>query len=645
MTIPVYVDLPPGGKRIELKCRWYQGAPFDAKSIPGYRWDKENKVWTYPVTLDTCHMLRKVYGDRLQVGRGLSDWARNAIRLQNEMTALGTAHDAELSRVPNEFPFMATAMGNRTYQRAGAKFIATGRRVGVFDEVGLGKTITAIAGIIEAGEWTGDHLVIANKTALWSVWQDQINKWTEGKAEVFVCEGTALQRKKTIAEYEASSAESKWLVINPHMMMIKTAQWCKKCKKFEKDLEEAADIEHWTMAHKTESKTLIHKYPELQQIPWAAVIVDEAHKVLSTGVKSAAKDKLTQTARGLLAMNERKDCMRIALTGTPARGKELNLWGIMHWLWPTTYTSKWNWVDMYFEKSEDFMGHTVIGNLRPEMQDRFWKMLDLHVLRRTRREVRGDLPESESYTEWVTLDGKHKKQYEGFEADGEVAMDGGTLIGQGLLSELTRLKQMAFGVWEKNGGSLTPTDDSPKLRRLTDMLEERGVTAKDPFRAAPKHYKYIVVSQFTQVIDMMEHYFEGLGIETLKITGAVTGQNRTKAVNSFQEDPDGPRLLLMNVAAGGESITLDKYCDTMFILDETFTADDQLQVYGRIDNRSVSAEDAVPRRFIHITTRDTVDEGIAEANLNQMNLEHMLLDHRRGVETAKMFLRREKVAS
>lgn len=640
-TIPVHVDLGQDTGRIHLKCKWYQGANLDAKSIPGYRWDKENKIWHYPLTMDTCHMLRKVYGDRLVVGNGLTRWAQNAVRLEKEMGALGTALDAELKIVPESFPVMAEAMGNRKYQRAGAKFIATGRRVGVFDEVGLGKTITAIAGVVEGGKWKGDHLVVANKTALWTVWKDQIDMWTEGKAAVFVCDDTLAKRKATIQRYMDSDAESKWLVINPKMLEIKTADYCKKCKKFDKDMDKKGeDLEHFTMAHKSQQEVLIHKYPEFQTIPWNAVIVDEAHRILSTGVKSAKKAALTQVARGLLSLKEDKDVLRIALTGTPARGKELNLWGIMHWLWPTTYSSKWSWVDMYFEKDKDYMGHVLVGDIRPDMQERFWKTLDLHVLRRTRREVRADLPESESYTEWVAMSDKHLKQYTTFEQEGEVALDSGdTLIGLGVLSEMTRLRQMAFGVWERNGGSLTPTEDSPKLRRLMDMLEERGVM--DGSRASENHYKYVVVSQFTQIIDMLEDVFAKQKLPTLKVTGAVTGRKRADAVRSFQEDPDGPRVLLMNTQAGGESITLDRYCDTMILLDDTFVADDTLQVYGRIDNRSVSAEEAVPRQFIHLMTKGTIEEAIAESNMTQLEIEHMLLDSRRGVELAKAFLRKE----
>ncbi len=96
----------------------------------------------------------------------------------------------------------------------------------------------------------------------------------------------------------------------------------------------------------------------------------------------------------------------------------------------------------------------------------------------------------------------------------------------------------------------------------------------------------------------------------------------------------------MTIQAGGESITLDRYCDTIYAIDETFVADDGVQLLGRIDNRSVSAEEAVPRRIVHISTKDTIEEGIAQSNISQLQMEHALFDGRRGLELARNILRK-----
>ena len=67
----------------------------------------------------------------------------------------------------------------------------------------------------------------------------------------------------------------------------------------------------------------------------------------------------------------------------------------------------------------------------------------------------------------------------------------------------------------------------------------------------------------------------------------------------------------------------------MVILDEKFVDDDQKQVMGRIDNRG---ERVAPKFFYFVRTVGTVEEGIAQLNMSQDEMQREILDGRRGVE-------------
>ena len=627
--------------KIVTRSRYYPEAAEDAKRIPGAKWNPDAKVWEYPLSMTTCKGLRKVHGDMLVIGDRLHAWAATAQLRELKQVHLGKAKDATLKIIPRQFPDLAKAMDNRPYQKTGTKFAAEGRCVALLDEVGLGKTIISIAGVIEAGNWAGDHLVIAKKTALSSVWENQLDEWTKGQATVFVCEGTQPQRKKIIESYLSSNAKSKWLIINAAMLRTKKDWWCRKCKQWMDEIP-AENLEHYTEAHSRVGKIRLQTYSELQNIPWRAIIADEAHEYLSTAVKS--RDNTTQEATGLLSMKTTGDCVRFALTGTPDRGRELNLWGLLYWLHPKKYSSRWAWIDEYFEKTKTPFG-IEIGPLRKEMEKDFWRMLDVHTLRRTRKEVRPDVAQSfPPMIEWVPLEGKHRKQYMQLLEEGRVDLKGGEIETMSFMAEFVRQQQLAWGEWEVSGkGLMVPTARSPKLERLLDMLAERGINPKGrgDFRVTDQHFKYIIASQFTQLIDFLEgHFNRQLQIPTLKITGAVTAKRRTEAVHSFQTDnrKTAPRLLLLNTKAGGASITLDRHCEDMFILDQTYKVDDQTQLHGRIDNRSVTAEESVPRSFIYIHTKDTIERKMAEGNASQREMQHRLYDARRGVDLARMVL-------
>lgn len=630
--LAVKADLSRDRKTVIVKSPFSPTAAETAKQIPGYKWVPDAMAWAYPFSLDTLRLLRETYGPLLVGTKRLNLEARRLMRSQKAAAGLKNRSDVDLPVLEGLFPHIPKAMDARPYQKIGTAFVANVRNVGIFDEVGLGKTITSIAGTIEAGKWEGIHLVTATKTALESVWGIELRRWTNGAAETHVIEGTYQQRKAQIEAFAVSDHPSKWLIVNPAMLAIRKEKWCTKCKVWMEDITAEQKETHLIEAHKEIGKVHTHKYPELQSVEWDSIIIDEAHKDLSTGIKSSSN--LTQVARGLMQLRSKPDGLRIALTGTPMRGKELNLWGIMHWLRPAEFRSKWDWVDSYFEKTETFFGSEV-GDIREEREPDFWAMLDASTLRRTKAECRPGLAQSDPpRIYWVKPEGKHLKQYRTFEQIGELKLPGGTMRPMAYISERMRLRQLAWGAWTfPASGKLQPTPQSPKLAALWDLLEERGIGPKSlDERPNPKHFKYAIASQFTEILDLLQTELEAAGIKTMKITGDTPVKRRAEYARSFQEDPNGPRIILLNTYAAGESLTLDRYCDTMFILDKTDIWDDQAQLHGRIDNRSVTEEESVPRDFVYILTEGTIDMQIEEKALAQHRLQHRTLDARRGVK-------------
>jgi SNF2 family DNA or RNA helicase len=75
----------------------------------------------------------------------------------------------------------------------------------------------------------------------------------------------------------------------------------------------------------------------------------------------------------------------------------------------------------------------------------------------------------------------------------------------------------------------------------------------------------------------------------------------------------------------------------MFVMDETWIHDDQVQLMGRIDNRSGE----IRPRFIHyFRTQETIDERIALGNDDQNVMQSKILDSRRGNDFALRLIRR-----
>jgi SNF2 family DNA or RNA helicase len=429
-------------------------------------------------------------------------------------------------------------------------------------------------------------------------------------------------------------------VVNPAMLMRLYGHHCRKCDVWAEDVK--AKKATWPKEHfiehghppKGTRKLRKQPWPELFDIDWTSVTVDEAHELFA----AYSPSNVTQATQGLLDI--RGKAKLTALTGTPLRGQERNIWGTLDWLGANT-GGYWGFINRYFETADGAFGVTVYG-LDPAEEKDFHKLVDRYVLRRTRAEARPDLPLGQRVDVTLPLEGKHRQQYEEFEAEGETAIENGTLSGQGLLSEFTRLKQLAYGQWQWDQHKLVPTDKSPVLEWLLQFLADRGITGKKTTTWLPEPgtaYKYVIGSQFVEVLDAIERDLERKGIRTLKITGAVTGNRRREAVKMFQSKDTERRVMLIQTVTGGVSIDLDAWCDEMVILDETFVADDQVQLEGRINNRSGRVS---PRMWYYVRVADTIQMKIAASNWSQHNLQHELLDGRRGVKKALHLIRGDR---
>jgi len=616
---------------------WRPSIVDECKSIHGWRWSDTQKAWTYPLNMDTLRRMREVFGKELNSDAELIEWARAEVRREKRAKAYATHHDASLAILPTVAPILAEAMSTRTYQKSGAAFSRVAGNCLIADEPGLGKTALSLAAIAESGKWEGMHLVCAPKVAIHSTWVRQIEEWT-GAVAYGMPEGQ-VNRSKEIAAFIADPAPTKFLVVNPAMLRRLYGHYCRKCDTWAEDVKAKKALwpkEHFLeVGHPAKGTRKIRKedWPELFAIDWTTITVDESHELFA----AYAPSNVTQATQGLLDI--RGTAKLTALTGTPLRGQERNIWGVLDWLGVNT-GGYWGFVNRYFETAQAAFGVTVYG-LDPAESEAFHKLIDRYVLRRTRIEARPDLPIGQRVDVTLPLEGKHRDQYMEFEEEGETAIVNGTLSGQGLLSELTRLKQLAYGRWQWNLNKLTPTDESPVLDWLIEFLAARGITGKKTTTWMPEEgvaFKYVVASQFTEVLDAIERDLERKGIRTLKITGAVTGQHRRAAVKEFQSKDNTRRVMLIQTVTGGVSIDLDAWCDEMVILDETFIADDQVQLEGRINNRSGRVS---PRMWHYVRVADTIQMKIAAGNWSQHNLQHELLDGRRGVKKALHLLRGE----
>lgn len=580
----------------------------------------------YPLTVGKCQEMREAWGASLKIHKGLGDWYREAVQEHAAQVATTKQTDADLPVLRQAYPELNAYL--KGDQRVTAHWIANAYRGGglLADEVGTGKTVGVVAGLVEA-QVRGNILIVCPKISVRAVWYKEIAKHTD--IPVYACRGSRIQRERKLAAFLADRSACKILVVVGEMLRIKAVRDRGRIRKH-----------------------LGFEYPGLFDIDWSAVVVDESHKML--GKMDVVKANLA--GEGLRALSYAPQPLKLAVSATPfGKGGRIEaMFGTLYWLWPDEYSSRWAWLRKYFRVDEEVVfvkggrgaTQTVqrVGGLLPGMtEEKFWADLGPRILRRTMEEVS---PEHRGLKNWVQvsceMESTQATQYRKFAEDAELPVTGGIITTVGTLDYMTRCRQFANGALRMEGGRVVYTGDSSKIDRLMAHLDQL-----DPSR------KLVITSQYNEFLDCVEDRLDKEGYEWYRLDGKTPEWEREWAMAEFQGEEiftgpgitcrkcsvghgrrhgtrclgDRASIFLINSQAGGVSITLDA-AEEMHQLDRMYPPEANTQLYGRIFRRGRAHEVL----YYLYESEGTIDEAIT-AKTEAGHAEQMrMLDGRRGLE-------------
>ncbi len=642
------VRVERSGNRILLASE--TPTPGLAKAIPGAYWRDSSEVWSLPLDLTTCQLLRDRFGNRLEIGPALALWARAEKRHRASQEVIAAAESAELKRLPEVAPALFRATASRPYQRSAIRFVTDAmgrdgrRRALIADTVGLGKTAEAIGAVLESGV-PGPYLVVCPMGAVEDAWRPELERWLGKDANVITLPSGRAKREEiltglaNLARMNTQDAisgrkslmplDKTWVVVHPAIVRTQTWVVCADCgekSKFKAGPMPVLDAcGHEKGRAHTEND---HAFPQLFGMAWGAVIADESDQIL---IRLTGTPNLQRRGMELLRDRVVEGGVRLAMSGTPFRSKPHQIWSTLNWLDPVRWSGKWRWIQNFW-RTGGYSGYEIVKDgFMDERESLLLDDLKDVMIRRTREEVRGDLPaklypsnrDEALYVPgiYLPMSAKQEKAYRGIEKAGWAAIEGGELNPIGELAELTRMKQFAGAEGAINAaGEFVPLAAGNKFDWICEFLQELGFPDKPAT-------KVVIASQFTKLLNAfaagVRKEFKG-NIQQAMITGEVAAKDRTAARELF-EDPDDPLgLLWINTKAGGSAITLDA-ADIMVVLDETFVDDEQQQLEGRIDNRNPERKIA-PRSYYYLRSVGTIEESIAAANADARAAGRKILD-------------------
>ena len=636
----------------KVGTRIYITSPYAAKdrikSIVGARWAKAARAWTFPLDLEICRLLREEFQNDLEIGPELWQWAAAERAQEASLTSMTDVKDIDVMKtvvlpdIRDNAPTMWEAMLNRPYQPVASLYMAKARTCLNGDQPGIGKTIETLGALIQA-HCGGPVLILAPKTSCQVVWEPEIERWLGDYAGGYTITQTAgLTPAKRAEAYDRfrwlldRQAEGRNDAATMHFLIANAEQ--AGIKKFTACPAGICDgDEDWCPEldkHVNKSET---RRPFLHEITWSAIIADETHKWLI----NTRGNQASQVGYGFTRLRLAENGLKFALTGTPLKGKKHNLFGTLNWLKPKTYSSKWRWAEQYFviKKETVWAGRArgdietkTIMDLRDDRRESFFRSLNTMMIRRTKDELRAINPmwmppEKRYHDVYVEMEGKQKTHYKAMEKNAQVSLGSGYLSAQGVLAEMTRLRQFANSDGDFVDGVFKPMLPSGKFNWLLQFLEERGIEPKGVL--SDEVHKVVVASQFTAQVNTWAAELRDKGIEAYVLTGETKDRDRLRLVDLFQ-NKDDVRVFLINTNAGGVSITLDA-ADDIVVMDETWVPDEQEQLEDRVHRASNVLHQV---DVWYVRTKDTIEEAIAKTNEDKAKNNHVVLDARRGLKFA-----------
>lgn len=634
MSVEVFIELaekPCPDNRICVDFKYDPDAVWKVKAIPGRTFVKSpRRHWHVPKTMETCRALREAFGKSLHIGPNLHSWATEAARQERQLGSTALATTATLTRLPQALPTLYRAIHvgpvgltftdeaqweralreEASFQAADVRFLADAPAPLNANEQGLGKTPEWIAAVWEAGLERGDHLVICNAKAVDGTWEPELEKWQQDApcdVAIYAATGSKANRQRTIEAFFADPAPVRWLVVNMEMV-----RWRKQKDGPVRILVTGKDARGaCRCAADRQQRPHVHysaPYPELHNHTWDTLCIDECHKGSIRNHRS-----LSSKAAGKLKVRHK----RCAMSGTPAKKRGADIWGVLNWLRPDHFSNYWQFAGAFFKLENNGFGTKVL-DLLPEREEAFYRTLTPYVVRRLKTEVLPWLPPKHHVEVLCTMGDKQEAQYRAMEAEGVVRIGDADVTTTSVLAEFTRLSQFANAYCEMRGGEVWPTAESCKVDAMLEKMEEADVF-DDPAK------KQIVFSQSRRMVEVVADVLRSKGLKVDVISGGThKGQGALRqAMDRFNNGDT--QIMCIVTQAGGVSLTLTA-ADTAHMLDDSWAPDETAQAEDRLHRVTTGTKQVT---IYHYRSRDTIDLYRRDTAEGKAEQQQRILDARR----------------
>lgn len=421
--------------------------------------------------------------------------------------------DCSQKKVLDSLPDLDSLKMLREYQLDDVRFLAARKVSACFNEQRTGKTPTALSVMKVKG--VEKLLIVAPASTLYT-WKEECKKWWFGGLDIQVVDGNIKRRRELLENWKFGARIISYECLRESIL--------------HKSVHNGTDgeLEQMTITPRGDLP-YVQKHKDIQ-----GIILDEAHRI---------KNHKSKQALALFSLDWIPN--RLALTGTPAPGKQHEIFSILHWLYPKIFTGYWRFIEYYFTQYEEYNAngkYKVIGSFRPNKDRELQEFLSVISTRRARASVMSWLPEKDRQV--IKLPQTKEQQQYIQELNDTFEIEGTNVDAVNILAKLMKIRQILLGpmVLDLKG-------KSPKAEWIKQYLKDYP------------EKQVLIFSNFTEWLKLLGKY---IGCENF-IIGDTSKVKRKELIDKFQQGEI--KVLLINIKAGKEGITLDK-ADTAIFTDK-----------------------------------------------------------------------------
>lgn len=573
--------------QVQFLCKW-KGLPYAEAS-----WELEQDVVGIPGAWEMVVDFRK------REQRCATKTVITADKARRKISRMGYANLVALQQQPD---FLGTWTGSgaddksaldtakplslklRDYQLEGLNWMmyawAKGTNAILADEMGLGKTIQAASfiGYLSEVQSIGGPFLIVVPLSTISNWAKEFQKWIPSVNTV-VYVGTAASRQVIRAfEFDAPGVGSCRSSVNGFM-------------KFD--------------ALITTYELVLKDAHVLRTIPWACLLVDEAHRLKNS--ESALYRELSQWDFKF----------KLLITGTPLQNNIRELWALLHFLHP----------DRFSNVDEFVAAHDLQD---PAGVQRLHAVLRPHLLRRVIKDVEKSLPPKNERILRVAMTPLQRQYYKWILTRNFTELNKSSKGSQvTLLNIIMDLKKCCnhpflFESAREEYSIPASTSQVPSPQEIADRLVVTSgkmvLLDKLLRRLKETGHRVLIFSQMVRVLDIISEYLTLRGYRHQRLDGSTPAQQRHLAMERFNAPGSEDFAFLLSTRAGGLGINLAT-ADTVLLFDSDWNPQNDLQAMARAHR--IGQKDIV--NIYRLVTSGSVEEDILERAKRKMVLDHVVI--------------------